>query len=397
MLDLAVITWDEAFAALRAALAGTAPALLPLPPGEPGMALARAAGTASPQVGTALLLPTSGSAGSPKLVELGAAALSASASATHARLGGPGRWLLALPLTHVAGWQVVVRSLVAGTQPAVLHDSPGAAPFTAELFTRGAVSSGARYTALVPAQLGRLLDDRAATAALARFDAVLLGGAATPQALHRRAVDAGVRVVRTYGMTETCGGCVYDGVPLEGVGVRTAADGRVLISGPVLATGYLGDDGYRYDDGYLGDDGYGGDDVDIWVQDRDGRRWFRTSDHGTLDADGRLHVDGRLDDQIVTGGVNLVPGDVEDVLAGLPGVRGVVVVGVPDADWGQAVVAVVSGRDMDLPTLAAVRAAVADRLGAPAAPRRLVVVDAVPLRGIGKPDRAAAQQLAAGP
>ena len=371
--------WAELLEAARQALAGAGPALLPVAPGSAGsarLAAVERAAAVVPRPGTALVLPTSGSTGSPRLVELGAAALLASASATHARLGGPGRWLLALPLTHVAGWQVVVRSLVAGREPAVPDRAEPAGASAA--FARAATEGDVRYTSLVPAQLTRLLDDPDAAAALAHLDAVLLGGAPTPDALRRRATDAGVRVVRTYGMTETCGGCVYDEVPLDGVRARARADGRLLLSGPVLASGFLGED------------------VPGTFVERDGTRWLRTGDRGTVCEDGRVRVLGRMDDQIITGGVNVTPADVEQVLTSLPGVREVVVVGVPNPRWGQEVVALVAA-DGPLPDLASVRAAVSGVLGAAAAPRRLVVVDAVPLRGIGKPDRAAAQLLACPP
>ncbi len=328
-----------------------------------------------------LVVRTSGSTGAPRGVLLSAAALRASADATAERLAGPGRWLLALPVDHIAGLQVLVRSVLAGTGPTVLP--PG--PFRADRFTSavtaavGTAPGGPWYTSLVPTQLVRLLDDAAGTAALRRFDAVLVGGAATAGSLLDRARDAGVRVVTTYGMTETCGGCVYDGRPLEGVDVRLDATGRVWLAGPVLAVGYRG----RPDL-----------DAETFTVDDSGRRWLRTGDLGRL-AGGVLTVTGRADDVLVTGGVNVAPGPVEDLLTGLPGIREACVVGVPDAEWGQAVVAVLVVGPEGPPPLADLRRHVADRLGAAAAPRRVVVVPALPLRGPGKPDRRAAAALAA--
>ena len=135
-----------------------------------------------------------------------------------------------------------------------------------------------------------------------------------------------------------------------------------------------------------------------WAADfveEDGLRWFRTGDRGRIDPNGRLNVHGRIDDQIVTGGVNVTPAEVEEAIAALPGVRDVVVVGVPHPEWGEAVVAVLSSSAGGAPpTLDVVRATVTAALGAAAAPRRIVVVDEVPLRGIGKPDRAVATRLA---
>lgn len=324
-----------------------------------------------------VVLRTSGSTGEPRSVLLSAAALRASATATHDRLSGPGHWLLALPTDHVAGLQVLVRSVLAGTEPTV----PEPGPFRAAAFVAAVdamPTGGPRYTSLVPTQLVRLLDDGPATGALRSFDGVLLGGAATAPDLLSRARAAGVAVRTTYGMTETSGGCVYDGVPLDGVVVRLDDDGRILLAGPVLADGYLG----RPDL-----------DAAAFVQ-VDGIRYLRTSDLGAW-SDGALHVLGRADDVLVSGGVKVPPAPVESVLAGLPGVVDVCVVGVPDAEWGQAVVAVVVARaGTRPPTLQQVRAAVTDHLGAAHAPRHLVVTESLPVRGPGKIDRRAATQLA---
>ncbi|MET0787804.1 MAG: o-succinylbenzoate--CoA ligase [Cellulomonas sp.] len=362
---------DALLPALAAALDGTGPAVCPVDDGPS----ARGSSVADD---VAVVVRTSGSTGEPRAVLLSAAALRASASATCERLAGPGRWLLALPTHHVAGLQVLVRSVLAGTSPVVLDPGPFRAPgfvaATAEL-----ASDAPRYTSLVPTQLVRLLDDPAATAALATFDAVLLGGAATPPDLLARARAAGVAVVTTYGMSETCGGCVYDGVPLPGVRASLDDEGRILLAGPVLADGYLG----RPDL-----------DADAFVQ-VDGVRHLRTTDLGRLDGD-RLTVLGRIDDVLVTGGSKVAPGPVESVLGGLPGIAEVCVVGVPDPEWGQAVVAVVVPRPGVPPTtIDEARGAVTDRLGAAHAPRHLVVTDSLPVRGPGKIDRRAAAQLAA--
>ncbi|ROS76695.1 AMP-binding protein [Cellulomonas sp. PhB143] len=384
---------------------------------------------------TALLIRTSGSTGAPRTVTLGAGALRAGAAATHARLGGPGRWLLALPASHVAGLQVVVRSVVAGTTPVA---APAGAAFTPGLLADllddlgagtppdGAGSGGRRYASLVPTQLHRVVeaaasagpggtDGRRALAGLRTVDAVLLGGAAPPAPLVRRAREAGVRVVTTYGMTETCGGCVYDGVPLDGVEVRTGAGGVLEIAGPVLAAGYLEPDA-------TGSSSFHADPAT-------GRRWFRTSDLGTVEPAGattRVTVLGRADDVLITGGVNVAPAAVEAALAGLDEIGEVCVVGVPHPEWGTSIVAVVtrsapstaappavtaemassapnssnSGAELAISAdggaalLERVRARVTDTLGAPGAPRRVVVVDELPSRGPGKVDRAACAALA---
>jgi O-succinylbenzoic acid--CoA ligase len=377
---------------------------------------------AAPPPGTALVLRTSGSTGNPREVALSAAALRASAEATHERLGGPGSWLLVLPPTHVAGIQVITRSLVTGK---------GVYPHTPDRFTPDGFAAVATdftdllahgpraYVSLVPTQLHRLVTaadagDAAGLDVLTRFDAVLVGGAVTPAPLLARARAAGVRVVTTYGMSETSGGCVYDGVPLAGVRVRAATEpepgpgaargsvpgagavpdagtGVIELSGPMLAEGYVGDPDAT---------------AATFRTDTDGARWFRTSDLGRLD-DGRLTILGRADDVILTGGVNVAPAAVEDAITehlaalGRPGE--VCVVGVPDAEWGQAVVAVVVGQapsarvpvgaaglaDGGGELLAGLRAAVGQRLGTPAAPRRVYVTATLPARGPGKVDRRA--------
>ena len=398
---------------LREALSGTGNAMLLHAPGTapaaaltPGEPLGPGEDDAADP--TVACVATSGSTGTGKGVLLHASALLASASATHDRLGGGGRWLLALPLQHVAGLQVLVRSLVAGTTPAVLDAADG---FRPEAFAAAAarVIGPRRYTALVPTQVVRLLDaGGAALDALAGFDAVLVGGAATAPALCERATAAGVRLVTTYGMSETCGGCVYDGLPLDGVRVRLhGPEQRVLLGGPVLARGYRGrhvDDGSA--DGGFFRDGAG--------------RWFATDDAGSAPGDlpatpadagddvlahgmlpgpevlERLHVLGRLDDVVVTGGLKVAPAPVESALLRLPGVAEAVVVGAPDPQWGQRVVAAVVLRPgAGAPTLADVRRQVSADVAAHATPRQLLVLDRMPLRGPGKPDRTALARLAA--
>jgi O-succinylbenzoic acid--CoA ligase len=373
--------------ALRAALNGSGDAVLPHAAGRPPAAALRAGEPLDlqeddPQDPTVAVVTTSGSSGTPKGVLLSASALLASASATHDRLGGPGRWLLALPAEHVAGLQVLVRSLVTCAEPGVLDLTDG---FTPAGFAAAAreVRGVRRYTALVPTQLVRLLDDGGdGLAELARFDGVLVGGARTPEPVLVRARAAGVRVVTTYGASETSGGCVYDGVPLDGVRVRLA-DGRILLGGVTLARGYRG-----------------GDRDGAFVRDADGMRWWRTADagrwDGAVEGTGRLQVLGRIDDAVLTGGVTVLPSAVEAALLRMPGIAQAVVVGVDDPQWGQRVVAaLVVAPGAEAPTLADVRAHVAAALDPYAAPRQVLVLDALPLVGVGKPDRAAVARLAA--
>ncbi len=326
--------------------------------------------------GTALVVTTSGSTGMPKAVVLGRSALTASALATTQRLG-EGRWLLALPTTHIAGLQVLVRSVIAATEPAILSGSFSATAFAAA--ASGMVSSVGgtlvpSYTSLVPAQLSTLVEaaesDPRVARALAGFAAILVGGQSVSPVLRERAAALGATIVRTYGSTETAGGCVYDGEPLAGVSVRVR-EGELQVSGPTLAEGYL-DDPDRTAKAFI----------------REGQtRWYLTGDRG--EAGEHVRVTGRLDNVIISGGVNVSLDEVERVVRELPGFSGAIVVPVDDRRWGQGS-AVVVARAVAPDELGRVRDVVGAALGAPARPVRIVPVDAVPLLPSGKPDRRAA-------
>ncbi len=328
-----------------------------------------------------MTLTTSGSTGHPKRVAISAEALHASALATAERVGGHGHWLLALPTDHIAGWQVVARSVLAGTVPARLDG-----PFTVEAFISAAagVTGAPRLVSLVPTQLLRLLDDPAGRSAVADFDAVLVGGAALPTPVLQRAEAAGVSIHRTYGMTETSGGCVYDETPLSGVQV-TLDEGRVLLGGPVLAREYLGDPTLT---------------AERFTTDSSGQRWFRTDDVGELDVSGRLRLLGRADDVINTGGLKVAPRPVEDALTGLSEVREALVLGVPDPEWGQRVAAVLvpqlPSAPARRPSTEAVRDLLRDQLPTHALPRQVVWLEQLPVLPSGKPDRGALRTLCAG-
>lgn len=326
----------------------------------------------------ALVVETSGSSGRPKRVALSGEAVQAGAAAADGALGGPGQWLLALPAHYVAGTNVLVRSVAAGTEPVLLggsHVEPSA--FVA---ATDRLEHPTAYVSLVPAQLAVLLEaaeagDARAAVALRRYAAVLVGGQATPAGLLDRARASGVRVVRTYGSSETSGGCVYDGVPVGRTRVAVV-DGQVEIAGPSLAEGYLGDDERT---------------AAAFVV-RDGLRWYRTGDAGRVDDAGRLTVTGRLDDVVVSGGEKVSLGVVERLVRELPGLGDAVVVRAAHERWGEVPVVVTTVRDVDR---SALRSAVAAGAGRAAAPDRVVVVDAVPLTVTGKPDRVALTQLVA--
>ncbi|MED5803119.1 o-succinylbenzoate--CoA ligase [Gordonia sp. Z-3] len=317
-----------------------------------------------------LVISTSGTTGTPKGAQHTAATLTASAQATATHLGGPGNWLLALAPHHIAGLQVLLRGLAAGFTPTVLDVTDG---FDPDAFADAldALDGPRRYTSLVPTQLIKVLDNPRATTALAAADALLVGGAATPVPLLHRAVDAGIPIVRTYGMSETAGGCVYDGVALNGVTIRIDDPnpdgvGRVLLGGPMIAHGYRN----RPDHPAFAEPG-----------------WFRTDDLGRVDDQGVLAIVGRADEAISTGGLTVVPQVVEAVILDDPAVRECAVVGLPDERLGEKVVAfVVAAGTIDS---ARIRGAVAERLDRYAAPREVIELDELPTRGPGKVDRRA--------
>jgi O-succinylbenzoic acid--CoA ligase len=318
---------EPALTALAAALHGEGPAV-ELSIGDDGALVVGHLETPGCDDAVAVVR-TSGSTGAPKATVLTVESLAASSMATALALKGEGQWLLALPVQYVAGIQVLVRSLFAGTRPWVMDMSHG---FTPEAFTAAAqeLTDKIRFTSLVPTQLQRLLDAPSpdTLAVLRRFNAVLLGGAPAPASLLAAAREAGVRVITTYGSAESCGGCVYDGFPLEGVSVRVEEDGRILLGGDTIAAGYLESP----------------ESTDTFFEE-DGVRWYRTGDLGSIDDDGRLTVLGRADDVIITGGVKVSAAHVQEELEKSDGVAAAFVAGVPSTEWGQAVAAYVALAD----------------------------------------------------
>jgi O-succinylbenzoic acid--CoA ligase len=359
--DLRPATGRDILPALAAALAG-GPPVVPLAddPLQRRQTLAVAQPDQPLEQDVAAVVATSGSTGVPKGVLLSATAIRASAAATHERLGGPGDWALALPAHYVAGLMVLARAVVAGTR--VIHVRSDLSDLTAP-------AAGRAYLSLVPTQLVRALASPAAVAALAGFDAVLIGGAALDSATLDRARGEGIPVVTTYGMSETCGGCVYDGRPLTGVDVQVGPVDEVSIGGPTLFSGYR----LRLDLT-----------ADVLV---DGR--LRTSDRGRW-HDGRLEILGRRDAVVATGGHKVDLAEVERTAAGLE--EDMVIVALPDAEWGSVVVAVTASAC----SYEELRDFLGLRLPAYALPRRLVRLTALPLTSTGKVDRMAiCRQLSA--
>lgn len=373
----------ELLATLREALSGEGPAILPLPSADNPPDDLEAV-----PIAVAVVVQTSGSTDAPKRVMLSANALLASAAASSGALGGPGQWLLALPAHYVAGVQVLVRSIAAETSPVVIP--PGS--FDPVTFTEYAetLTEPLRFTSLVPAQLGRLFDaareNQRVLAGLRRFTAILVGGQAVPPELVARAEDLAVTVVRTYGSSETSGGCIYNGLPIGNTKVRVDDAGELQLSGGVLADGYLGNPALT---------------AERFI-DVHGERWYRTGDLGDVDpGSGEVRVLGRADNVIISGGEKVSLDAVERVVRSLPGFADAVAVGVDDPTWGTVPIVVI-GRPARQPAvdengvLTQVRGAVAAALGKAARPSRVVIVPEIPLLTSGKPDRMALRSLAAG-
>lgn len=331
-------------------------------------------GERAPQ-NVALIIETSGSTGVPKRVALSADALLASAAASAGAMGGQGQWLLALPAHYVAGAQVLVRSLAAGTEP-VYYGGGHFDPLRFAELT-GELDGDQCYTSLVPVQLARIVEAaeggaRDAGTALQRYDGMLIGGQSLDAGLRERAESLGARLLTTYGSSETAGGCVYDGVPI-GTTVVRAVDQLLEISGPILAEGYIGDD--ERTAAAFHDDG--------------GVRWYRTGDLGEV-VDGRVTVRGRSDNVIISGGEKVLLDAVERLVRAVPALGDVVVVAADDDEWGQVPVVVATGSD----SLDDIRELVVRELGRASAPARIVTVADLPRLGSGKPDRVSAARLA---
>jgi O-succinylbenzoic acid--CoA ligase len=356
-MDLRLVASAEVPDALKAVLEGTSGPFAPLPDSPTEAArwvevLKTDLGVEEPDA--AVVVPTSGSTGNPRAVVLSRSALVAAADAAHDRLGGPGSWVCSLAPHYVAGLMVHVRAYVAG-YPAILVDQ--------QLTGLGDVNlpDAPAYISLVPTQLYKALRQADVRTALRRYT-VLLGGAASDRAELERAKESGIHVVTTYGMSETCGGVVYDGSPLVGVHVGLDDDGRISLTGPMTFSGY------RLD-------------PEATAQVLDGHT-FLTSDRGAWVGD-RLDVRGRIDDVVISGGVNVDIAQLQRVVDRALGVEQVVVLGVPDPRWGARIVGVTTSNL----SLDALRDRLDGRVERAALPRDLRRLDAFPRTSSGKIDR----------
>ncbi|MBV7362963.1 AMP-binding protein [Actinomycetaceae bacterium TAE3-ERU4] len=380
------------------------PVLLPLPPNDnPADVLAEVChrireahlknGEQIAQVwaNTDLIVQTSGStSGKGKLVGIGKDALCTSARATWDFLLPPAKptslfasWVRFLPSHHISGWQVIFRALLGkALHPALAQSNlfvGGEKPFIPDFIdvTRQALSQPAPssfpllFTSLVPTQLKRILESQEGIAAAKRYERVLVGGAHLDEKLLRDANLAGIRVSTTYGACETSGGCFYDGYPLPTFPPPRAdicPDGRIRISSPTLFSGYLCDQSFSETLTFP-------------------RKQWITNDLGEVSADGHLRVLGRADDVIITGGVKVLPSAVETELLSHPAIQEALVVGVKSEEWGQEVCALLVSKSGVRLSIQEVRDFVSRNLGKPAAPKRIIWIETLPLLGIGKPDR----------
>lgn len=325
---------------LQAALSGSGPALAFAPTSQSHV---------SEEI--AVVIPTSGSTGAAKEVSYTADALKASAQAAHAFLGaGLGdTWSLLLPINHIAGVNVLVRALVLGTDVLDFRNTNN--------------YYAAQFTSVVPTQLHRAINGEAKLLAhLQTARHVLVGGAATNDALLTQARAAGIKVVTTYGMSEMSGGCVYNNIPLSGVDVEVGETGLIRLRGPMMANGYL-----NY--------------PELWQQaTSDG--WFTTNDLGSL-IDGRLHISGRADDVIISGGEKISLSAIDAALNNHFAPQQFISVGVPDHEWGTKL-CIASDAAINEQ---AIRDFLRADMGSHTSPKAFLTLPSLPLRGIGKPDR----------
>lgn len=376
---------------LERALSGTGPAIAPLPTAPTGLVdlLLDAIKPDNPKYplesnDIAVVCSTSGSTGNPRGVLLTSGAITASATAFANRFGKDFRWVMSMPAHRIAGIMVLARAQLFNNPYVIDPSTGGARAFDAATFSVTTAQAARESKAdgkplavsLVPTQIARLLEAGVVgIEALQSYDLVLSGAAATPQPMLNRLRELGINVVVSYGMTETCGGCVYDGQTLNGVSISLGTKddvepGRISISGSVLASGYR----LRPDL-----------DAVSFIENK-----LMTHDVGKLDSSGLLHVLGRLDDVVQVGGTNVSLSAVEAILRHHPAISDVAVIDIADELWGSIPMAYVTLRDQTINQEALaqlIQQTVTDRIGRAATPRSIQFVDELPMLDSGKIDR----------
>ena len=303
----------------------------------------------------ALLIETGGSTGAPKIVALSANALKISASCSNQALGAEigDRWSLSLPLNHIAGINQLLRSIELGTDP---------------------VETNAQFISIVPTQLHRALErPNGILDQLRNAKKVLIGGAAVPENLIKQGQESGIELVTSYGMTEMSGGCIYNGKALPGVEIKIDSSSRISLKGPMRALGYLNN----------------------YEANRESfvNEWFITSDYGSINEAGELHIQGRADDVIISGGEKISTGEVCRILQEQFPKCEIHVIGIPDSEWGAALRVVMVNREFERInantqkiSLQEIRNIVGAALSKVAAPRSLLLLSEMPLKSNGKAD-----------
>lgn len=363
---------------LRAALSGTGPAIAPIPVVTATTSdayvrsLLRATAPDDPLEDdrTAVVLATSGSTGNPKGVLLSAAGL----LSLNPWRNEPCTWVAAIPLTSAGGLNVLTRALAPGCSYVGVDSLAGARPFTPAGFAT-AIADALRHglplrTSLVPAQVRRLMGDAQGVEALQACATILVGGAGLDEHLRDAAAVHGISLISTYGMTETCGGCVYDGAPLEGVTVRIGSDSRVTLGGPSIALGYRHQPALTA--AHFTDEG------------------FLTSDLGEF-RDETLRILGRVDDVVTVNGVNVSVTAIESLLRADTNVSDCAVIALDDPQRGSRLIAFLCGAQIDAEALGDL---VTERLGVAARPRAFTTIEHLPTLPGGKTDRQALIALA---
>ena len=304
----------------------------------------------------AMVVSTSGSTGEAKSVAISSAALIASINACHKYLGAtPGdSWSLLLPTNHIAGLNVIIRATALGTR---VVDNRNVENYI-----------DTDFISIVPTQLHKALTtDAKLLEHLTAAEAVLVGGGPISEKIKKDAASKHIKIVTTYGMTEMCGGCIYNQKPMDGVEVRISTSGLIQLSGSMMASGYLSASGQ--------------------VSQIDKNGWFESNDLGEV-SNGLLKVLGRADDVIISGGEKISLALVEEMIAKIYPAQELITFAMQDEVWGQQL-CVGSTSEIQVGKLR-------QTLGPIFTPKKIYLFDQIPKTAIGKLDRKKAVELAKG-